>query len=76
MTIYSVYDSTAKESKEFYTLTDAKKFMKTRIKEGHDVSGDKTKIYANGDWVPCGPIVLKGSNKVFIANSGMTQANY
>ena len=41
-------------------------------------TGDKTKIYSNGDWVPCGPIVLKGSNKTFIANSpkSMKKSNY
>lgn len=76
MTQYSVYDSTVKEGETFFTLTEAKKWIKERIKIGHDASGSKTKIYANGDWVNCGPIQLKGSNKVFIANTGMTKAGY
>ena len=32
-------------------------------------SGTKVKIYANGDWVPCGEITLKGSNKCRIVGS-------
>lgn len=76
MTQYSVYDATTKESKTFFALTPAKKWMRDHIKMGHQVEGYKTKIYSNGDWVPCGEIELKGSNKVFIANTRMTKANY
>ena len=25
--------------------------------------GEKVKVYANGDWEPCGEITLKGSNR-------------
>lgn len=76
MTIYSVNDRTTREHEDFYSLTPAKKWMKERIKQGHEVSGSKVKIYSNGDWVNCGAISLTGSNKSFIANSRMTQANY
>lgn len=50
--------------------------MRERIKMGHDVTGSKTKVWANGDWEPMGKIELNGTNKVFIANAGMTKANY
>ena len=76
MTIYSVYDSTTSEHKTCYTLTEAKKWMRERIKLGHEVSGSKTKVWANGDWEPCGEISLTGSNKVFVANTRMTKPNY
>ena len=76
MTIYSVYDKTSKESETYYSLSAAKKAMKELIKQGHEVSGSKTKIYSNGDWIPCGEITLTGSNKTFIANTRMTKANY
>ena len=76
MTLYSVYDKTTKEHETCYTLTGAKKWMKERIKLGHEVSGSKTKIYSNGDWVNCGAITLTGSNKTFIANTRMEKANY
>ena len=29
-----------------------------------------------GDWEPCGEIVLKGSNKTFMANTRQTKAGY
>ena len=35
-----------------------------------------TKIYANGDWEPCGEIKLSGSNKTFMANTRQTKAGY
>lgn len=76
MTLYSVYDKTTKEGETCYTLSGAKKWMKERMKMGHEVSGSKTKIYSNGDWIPCGEITLTGSNKTFIANSKMTKPNY
>lgn len=76
MTIYSVYDKTTQEHEEFYAVAPAKRWMKERMKLGHEVSGDKTKIYSNGDWIPCGRIELTGSNKTFIANTRMTKANY
>ena len=76
MTIYSVYDKTTKESETYYSLSAAKKAMKELTKQGHEVVGDKTRIYSNGDWIPCGEITLSGSNKSFVANSRMTKANY
>lgn len=76
MMIYSVYDKTTKESETFYSVSAAKKRMKQLIAEGHEVSGSKTKIYANGDWVPCGEITLTGSNKTFVANTRQKKAGY
>ena len=65
MTIYNVGD------KQFFNISAAKKEMRETNQKGF-----KTKYYANGDWVPCGEIVLKGSNKTFIANTRMTKPNY
>ena len=76
MTTYSVFDNTTKWSETYFTLSAAKKKMKELIKQGHEVSGSKTKIYSNGDWVPCGPITLSGSNKTFVANTRQTKAGY
>lgn len=76
MTLYSVYDKTTKESEEFCSLSSAKKRMKQLLKEGHEVTGSKTKVYSNGDWEPCGEITLTGSNKVFMANTRQTKAGY
>jgi hypothetical protein len=76
MTQYLVSDSTTKEHTDFFTAAAAKKWMRERIKLGHEVSGSKVKIYSNGDWVNCGDINLTGTNKVFIANTRMTKANY
>lgn len=76
MTMYSVFDKTTNEFDEFYAVTPAKKWMRERIKLGHEVSGSKTKVYSNGDLVNCGAINLTGTNKSFIANTRMTQANY
>ena len=44
----------------------------------HNAKGQKFKIYSDGEWVDCGEIKLKGSNKTFIANSpkNMRGANY
>ena len=75
MTVYNVIDKTTGEKEELYSLSAAKKWMREHLKQGHEVSGSKTRIYSNGDFVPCGEIKLEGSNKVFIANS-MTTSNY
>ena len=76
MTIYSVTWTEGSERKyeDCYTLTAAKKLM--RQHEG--ATGTKTKVYSNGEWVPCGEITLKGSNATHIANSprNMKKANY
>lgn len=71
-----VYDETAKESETFFTLTAAKKWMRERMKSGHEVSGQKYKVYSDGDFVNCGPIRLSGSNKHFIANTRQKKTNY
>lgn len=76
MTIYTTFDKTTQEREEFYNVSSAKKWMRERIKIGHDVTGSKTKVWANGEWEPMGKIELNGTNKVFIANAGMTKANY
>ncbi len=76
MTYYTVNDATTKERDEFYTLTEAKRWMRERMKQGHEVSGSKTKVWANGDFEPCGPITITGHNRTFMANAGMAKANY
>jgi hypothetical protein len=74
MTIYTVYwkENNEKQCETVYSLSEAKKIMKAHPGS----TGDKTKVYSNGDWVPCGPITLKGSNKTFVANTKMTKSNY
>lgn len=76
MTQYSVYDYTTNKSETFYKLVNAKKRMKELLAEGHNVVGTKTKVYANGEWEPCGEITLKGSNKTFVANTKQAKAGY
>lgn len=75
-TQYLVYDLTTKESETFFTLTGAKKWMRERQKQGHEVEGTKHKIYSNGDTVNCGKIKLTGNNKSFVANSKQTKPGY
>ena len=58
MTQCIVYDETTKESQTFYALIAAKKWMKERIKQGHEVRGQKYKVYSDGDFVNCGTISL------------------
>ena len=41
MTQCIVYDETTKESETFCSLTAAKKWMRERIKQKHEVSGQK-----------------------------------
>lgn len=74
MTVCTVYyeENGKKISETVYSVAVAKKIMKAHPGS----TGDKVKVYANGDWVPCGPITIKGSNKSFIANSRMNKANY
>ncbi len=76
MTQCIVYDETTKESETFYTLTAAKKWMRQRMKLGHNVSGQKYKVYADGEFVNCGSISLTGSNKSFVANTRQTKKGY
>jgi len=76
MTECIVYDETKKECETFCTLTAAKKWMRERMKQGHEVSGQKYKVYSNGDFVNCGEILLKGSNKSFVANTKQRKPGY
>ena len=76
MTQCLVYDLTTKESETFFTLTGAKKWMRERHKQGHEVEGSKYRIYSNGDTVNCGKIKLTGNNKSFVANSRQTKSGY
>lgn len=76
MTECIVYDETKKESETFCSLTAAKKWMRERMKQGHEVSGQKYKVYSNGDFVNCGAILLKGSNKSFVANTKQSKPGY
>lgn len=73
MTQYIVINNETGYYEEFFNLTAAKKAMKE-----HNASGSKFKIYSDGEMVDCGEIMLKGSNKTFIANSprNMKKANY
>lgn len=59
MTIYYVGD------KDFTSLAEAKKEMRRTGKKG-----EKVKVWANGDWEPCGEILLKGSNSCHIVGGG------
>lgn len=68
MKIYTV--KTKNEVRAFYSLTEAKAFMKTNPGS----TGTITKCYANGDWEPCGEIVLNGRNSVQMCNQ--TTATY
>lgn len=76
MTQCIVYDETTGESQVCYGLTAAKKWMRERLKQGHEVSGEKYRIYSNGDTVNCGRIHLAGNNKSFVANSKQTKKGY
>lgn len=63
MKIYTVTTKDG-ESKTFYDLPSAKKYMKAN--EGS--RGDITKVWSNGDWEPCGEIKLAGRNSVKMSN--------
>lgn len=76
MTQCIVYDETTGESQVCYGLTAAKKWMRERLKQGHEVSGEKYRIYSNGDTVNCGAVRLEGDNKSFVANSKQTKKGY
>jgi hypothetical protein len=71
MKIYSVYNHETGYHETFHSLSAAKKAMKE-----HNAKGSITKVWSNGDWEPIGPIVLKGSNKHFVANTRQTKAGY
>ena len=71
MKIYSVYNHETGYHETFHSLSAAKKAMKE-----HNAKGSITKVWSNGDWENLGPIVLKGSNKHFVANTRQTKAGY
>ena len=71
-----VYDETTKERETFYTLTAAKKWMRELMKKDHKVSGQKYRIYSDGEFVNCGSINITGNNKSFVANSKQTKSGY
>ena len=76
MTQCIVYDETTKESETFCSLTAAKRWMRERIKQKHKVSGQKYRVYSDGEFVNCGSISLTGSNKSFVANTRQTKKGY
>ena len=67
---------TTKESETFCSLTAAKKWMRERIKQKHEVSGQKYRVYSDGEFVNCGSISLTGSHKSFVANTRPTKKGY
>ena len=58
MTLYYV------DEKEFTSLSAAKAEMRRTGKPG-----EKVKVYADGEWVPCGEIHLHGSNRCHIVGA-------
>ena len=70
MRVYSVVNPIIGYAEDFYTMKQAKAAMRK-----YDADGFITKIYSNGDSVPCGEIKLKGNNKCFIGNSPKTMKN-
>lgn len=71
MKIYSVFNHETGYHETFYSLSAAKKAMKE-----HNAKGSITQVWSNGNWENLGPIVLKGSNKHFVANTRQTKAGY
>lgn len=69
MTEYTIIYDNGNDDR-VYSLTECKKIMKAT-----GARAFKTKIYSNGDFIFCGEVVTKGSNKSFIANK-MTKPNY
>ena len=64
MTLYYV------GGKEMTSLREAKAEMKRTGKKG-----EKVKVWANGDWEPCGEIKLKGSNRCHIVGARNSHTN-
>ena len=71
MKIYDVINNENGYQEQFFKLNDAKKAMKT-----HNAKGFITKVWSNGDFEPCGEITLKGSNKIFLANTKQIKKGY
>lgn len=68
---YDVFNRETGYNETFYNLKAAKAAMRK-----NNASGHITKIYSNGDWIPCGEIKLSGNNKTFIANTKQVKENY
>ncbi len=65
MKIYTV------DNESYYSLNAAKKAMRATGARGYI-----TKVYSNGDWMPCGEISLSRSNKTFVANTRQRVKSY
>ena len=65
MTVYYV------GAEEFHSLSVAKAVMKRT-----GLPGTKVKVYADGEWVPCGEIKLDGSNRCRIVGGGRDSNSY
>jgi hypothetical protein len=68
---YTVVNNETGYNEDFYNLQSAKKAMKE-----NNAKGFITEIRSNGDWINCGEIKLKGSNKTFVTNTKQTKMNY
>jgi hypothetical protein len=68
---YYVINNQTGYNETFYSLKVTKKAMVE-----NNAKGFITKVRTNGDWIPCGEIQLKGSNKTFIANTAQEIKNY
>lgn len=76
MKVYLTCDKTTGETEEFYSVSEAKEWIKDRLNIGHEAYGTIYKYFSNGDFEPLGRIELKKSNKIFVANTKMRKANY
>ena len=76
MRYYNVYDKTLNTSDRFTSLSAAKKWMKDYKKQGHEVSGSITQVWASGEWEALGASTLTGNNKKMVANTRAIQAGY
>lgn len=76
MRYYSVYNKTLDIREQFTNLSAAKKWMKDYQKQGHEVCGSITQVWASGEWEPLGAITLTGNNKKMVANTRAIQAGY
>ena len=74
MRVYCVADETTNEREEFFRVSEAKKWLKERIKEGHKTKGSIVNIRSNGEWETLGEI--SSCNKKFVANTRATKPNY
>jgi hypothetical protein len=75
MRIYCVADETTNEREEFFRVSEAKEWLKERIKMGHKTKGSIVNVRSNGEWEPLGAISLV-CNKKIVANTRATKPNY